>query len=55
MSYASRLSVPYLLRSPYASCQWISATALSLNLVVVTRNTADFQPMGVELFNPWDK
>ena len=33
----------------------IAATALSLNLVVVTRNIADFQPLGVELLNPWDK
>jgi predicted nucleic acid-binding protein len=33
----------------------IAATALSLNLVVVTRNIADFQPLGVELVNPWDK
>jgi len=33
----------------------IAATALNLNLVVVTRNIADFQPLGVELLNPWDK
>ena len=33
----------------------IAATALSLNLIVVTRNVADFQPLGVELLNPWDK
>ena len=33
----------------------IAATALSLNLVVVTRNIADFHPLGVELLNPWDK
>ena len=33
----------------------MAATALSLNLVVVTRNIADFQPLGVELLNPWDK
>ena len=33
----------------------MAATALSLHLVVVTRNIADFQPMGVELLNPWDK
>ena len=32
----------------------IAATALSLNLVVVTRNIVDFQPLGVELLNPWD-
>ncbi len=33
----------------------IAATALRSNLVVVTRNTADFQALGVELLNPWDK
>lgn len=31
----------------------IAATALSLNLVVVTRNVSDFQPLGVEVLNPW--
>ena len=32
----------------------IAATALVHRLQVVTRNVADFQPMGVELINPWD-
>jgi hypothetical protein len=31
----------------------IAATALSLNLVVVTRNVSDFEPLGVEVLNPW--
>jgi toxin FitB len=31
----------------------ISATALVHGLTVVTRNTANFAPMGVALFNPW--
>jgi predicted nucleic acid-binding protein len=31
----------------------IAATALVHRLTVVTRNVADFQPMGVELLNPW--
>jgi hypothetical protein len=31
----------------------IAATALTHRLTVVTRNTADFEPMGVTLFNPW--
>ena len=31
----------------------IAATALVHGMVVVTRNTADFQPMGVDLLNPW--
>ncbi len=31
----------------------IAATALVHGLTVVTRNTADFAPMGVQLLNPW--
>lgn len=31
----------------------IAATALTHGLTVVTRNTADFEPMGVSLLNPW--
>jgi toxin FitB len=31
----------------------IGATALVHGLTVVTRNTADFEPMGVALLNPW--
>ena len=31
----------------------ICATALTHNLVVVTRNTKDFAPTGVQLLNPW--
>lgn len=31
----------------------IAATALVRNLVVVTRNLADFQASGVKLLNPW--
>jgi predicted nucleic acid-binding protein len=31
----------------------IAATALVHGLRVVTRNVQDFEPMGVELLNPW--
>ena len=32
----------------------IAATALVHRLKVATRNVADFQPMGVDLLNPWE-
>jgi len=32
----------------------IAATAISHELVLVTRNTADFESAGVEIFNPWE-
>jgi len=33
----------------------IAATALANDLVIVTRNTVDFAPCGVRLFNPWEE
>lgn len=33
----------------------IAATALTRDLTVVTRNTGDFEPLGVALLNPWDE
>ncbi len=33
---------------------FIAATALVHSLVLVTRNVADFEPMGVRLLNPWE-
>ena len=33
----------------------IAATALQHGMTVVTRNIADFAPMAVAIFNPWDK
>jgi toxin FitB len=33
----------------------IAATALRHGLHVMTRNTADFEPTGVMLINPWDE
>lgn len=33
----------------------IAATALTHGLTVVTRNTADFEPLGVPVLNPWDE
>ena len=32
---------------------FIAATAIVHGLTVVTRNTGDFEPMGVTLINPW--
>ena len=32
----------------------IAATALHESMALVTRNTKDFQGLGVELINPWD-
>ena len=31
----------------------IAATATVHGLTVITRNVADFEPMGVALINPW--
>lgn len=33
----------------------IAATAMVYGLTVVTRNVADFEPMGVGVLNPWAK
>lgn len=33
----------------------IAATALAHDLIIVTRNAADFAPAGVRLFNPWEE
>jgi len=33
---------------------WIAATALVHGMTVVTRNVADFEPMGVAVLNPWE-
>ncbi len=33
----------------------IAATALTFRMTIVTRNVADFRPMGVALINPWDQ
>lgn len=32
---------------------WIAASAIQHNLILVTRNTADFERTGVRLFNPF--
>ena len=32
---------------------WIAAIAIKHNLILVTRNTADFQDMGIRLLNPF--
>lgn len=33
----------------------IAATALTHGMTVVTRNVGDFEPTGVQIFNPWEK
>lgn len=33
---------------------FIAATALEHGLTVATRNVSDFEPMGVEVVNPWE-
>ena len=33
---------------------WIAATAFVHDMKVVTRNVADFEPMGVAVVNPWE-
>ena len=33
---------------------WIAASALVHGMTLVTRNMADFAPMGVALLNPWE-
>ncbi len=48
--YCARLHVP----DPRAERDaLIAATALVHGMRVVTRNVVDFQPMGVDLLNPW--
>jgi predicted nucleic acid-binding protein len=32
----------------------IAATAMQHNLIIATRNVADFQPCGVPVINPWE-
>ena len=32
----------------------IVATAMQHNLIIVTRNVADFQPCGIPILNPWE-
>lgn len=32
----------------------IAACALRHNLILVTRNSTDFQPGGVQVINPWE-
>ena len=33
---------------------FIAASALVHGMTIVTRNVADFTPMGVDVINPWD-
>jgi len=48
--HSAQLQVPD--PRPVADC-FIAATAKVHNLILVTRNTVDFQGTGAQLFNPW--
>lgn len=48
----AHLHVPY--PRPYRD-SLIAATALVHNLIVATRNRADFEPMAVPVLNPWQE
>lgn len=49
MSYLLDTNVVSELRKP------AGRAALTSGLVVVTRNTADFHPLGARLLDPWDE
>ena len=51
---ASRCAALHVPEPRPASDSLIAATALVRGLTVVTRNIADFAPMGVKCLNPWE-
>ena len=51
---AVRCASLHSLKTPSANDAFIAATALVHNLTVATRNVADFAPLGVPVYNPWE-
>jgi predicted nucleic acid-binding protein len=51
---ALRCAALHIARTRPERDAWIAATALVHGMTVVTRNVADFEPMGVGVLNPWN-
>jgi predicted nucleic acid-binding protein len=51
---ALRFAALHVARTRPERDAWIAATALVHGMTVVTRDVADFEPMGVAVLNPWE-
>ncbi len=54
LDIATRCAALHVPVTPPERDAWIAATALVHGMTVVTRNVADFEPMGVAVLNPWE-